>query len=322
MPSSRSRSIEVHLPSAQADPNDSDNITDDDDIPLPDESLNASMQSVNLPQYIARTASLPDSIDGVHNESLNISGAVTENSPMESTRHSKNMTEENNVMQSTDYDSRQFHSTEEPELQGLISDEDNPSGTGGSSQRSIVDNLVSVRTSQKFPVINPQASENSPVPSVRKSTTKLDAGVHSYLPSVSLSKGQGSPRSQGSPVTSRPATPTKSKGKSYDLQPINPKGGIITPRSNRTTPRSPSPSLKRPIPNRKKPTNFRESIHTESLSSYVPSDPDNVIVSLSSSGGGVYSDDFQDNSDSLIAAASNEKFPNIIPSSKLGYTIT
>ena len=325
LPSSRSRSIEVHLPSAQVDPNDNDTLTDDDDdIPLPDESLNENSKplSVNLPQYISKDVSLPDSIDGVPNESLNVSGAVTDNSPMESTRHSRNMTDEHNdsrlMHQSTDYSTRQFHSTDEPELQNLISDEENPTVTGGSTRRSV----TSIRTSQKFPVIKPAASENSHVPSVRRSTTKLDAGALSYLPSVSISKGQGSPGSSRPGTPTRPGTPSKGKGSDHALQPLNPKGGVITPRSNRNTPRSArsmSPSPKRQ-PQKKPLRDFRESIHTESLSSYMPSDPENLMVSLSTSSlGGNYSDDFQESGD---AASSVEALPKLIPSKKLGYTIT
>ncbi|XP_005105998.1 microtubule-associated protein 10 [Aplysia californica] len=325
LPSSRSRSIEVHLPSAKAELNDTDTITDaeddDEDIPLPDESLNEQYkpQSVNLPQYIAKNTSLPDSIDGVPNASLNVSGALDDNSPLESTRHSRNMTEEQNdsrVLQSTDYDTRQFHSTDEPELQELMSEEENRSGGGESGRRS----AASLRTSQKFPVINPQLSENSPVPSVRRSTTKLDVGAHSYLPSMSLSKGQVSPVS--SRPNSRPSTP---KGKNPDnLQPLNPKGGVITPR-NSITPRSMSPSPKRPTPRQKKPLReFRESIHTESLSSYMPSDPENLLVSLSSNSGGNYSDDFQPlgSGESGEPTSSVEQLPKIVPSTRLGYTIT
>ena len=90
--------------------------------------------------------------------------------------------------------------------------------------------------------------------------------------------------------------------------------GNVTPR------RSASPSSKRPTPRGKKPFKVRrESINTESLSSYVPSDPENLMVSLSSSGGGGYSDDFQENSE---AGSSIEQLPKLLPATKLGYTIT
>jgi len=242
----------------------------------------------------------------------------------------KNLTDEQNNSRVLTEDSftRQFHSTDEPELLGLVSDEDNVSGnvsaTGGSTRRS----MASLRTSQKFPVINPQVSENSPVPSVRRSTTKLDAGALSYLPSVSDSKGQRSPvsrsqgsrspASRGSPVTSRPGTPSKGNNKSLEFQPLNPKGGIITPRSIKSQ-RSMSPGGKRITPRLQKKSFTRESIHTESVSSFMPSDPDNLIVSLSSNSG-VYSDDFQD---SFEANSSVEQLPKIgmWHNKKLGYTI-
>jgi len=51
----------------------------------------------------------------------------------------------------------------------------------------------------------------------------------------------------------------------------------------------------------------------------MPSDPENVMVSLSSNSG-VYSDDFQD---SIEANSSVEQLPKIgiVPNKKLGYTI-
>ncbi|GFS16272.1 microtubule-associated protein 10-like [Elysia marginata] len=347
LPSSRSRSIEVHLPSAEPhayDDSGSGTITDAEDshpeeevaptvggnasdeevdIPLPDDSVadKPQVQVLNFPRYISREDSLPETIAGAANASLNVSGTLNEESPLESTRHSQNMLgpERSNsrlLQHSTDLDTRQFHSTDEPELQDLVSEADNHSQSAG-GHRSITE---TGGTASKFPVINPQLSENSPVPSVRRSTSKLDPGTgHSYLPSMSISKGYTSP------VTSRPGTPKSgvAQGNRFDNQPLPGKGStVVTPR-NKLTPRSQSGSPKRPTPRSRRP--LRESIHTDSLSSYMPSDPENVLVSLSSSNksglsGGNYSDDFN-SGDSGDVASSIEQLPKIVPSTKLGYTI-
>ncbi|RUS80551.1 hypothetical protein EGW08_011691, partial [Elysia chlorotica] len=244
---SRSRSIEVHLPSVKShvhDDSGSGTITDaedshpeeeaendvvgsasdeDVDIPLPDGSAadKPQVQVLNFPRYISREDSLPETIAGAANASLNVSGTFNEDSPLESTRHSHNMLgpERSNsqIQHSTDLDTRQFQSTDEPELQDLASEMDNHSqGAGG--RRSLTE---TGGIAGKFPVINPQLSENSPVPSVRRSTSKLDP--------------------------------------------------VVTPR-NKLTPRSVNGSPNRPTPRPRRP--LRESIHTDSLSSYMPSDPE------------------------------------------------
>ena len=343
LPSSRSRSIEVHLPSAERHAHDDSgsgtitdaedshpddetaagNASDDDvDIPLPDDSVaeKPQVQVLNFPRYISREDSLPETIAGAVNGSLNASGTINDDSPLESTRHSHSalaLERNSRMMQhSTDLDTRQFHSTDEPELQDLVSEADNYSHSAG-ARHSITD---AGGTASKFPVINPQLSENSPVPSVRRSTSKLDPGTgHSYLPSMSMSKGYTSP------VSSRPGTPKSgaTKGNRFDNQPLPGKGStVVTPR-NKLTPRSQSGSPKRPTPRPRRP--LRESIHTDSLSSYMPSDPENMLVSLSSSNksglsGGNYSDDFN-SGDSADVASSIEQLPRIVPSTKLGYTI-
>ena len=346
LPSSRSRSIEVHLPSAKShthddsgsgtitdaedsQPEDEAAITivgnasnDDVDIPLPDGSAadKPQVQVLNFPRYISREDSLPETIAGAANASLNASGTLNDDSPLESTRHSQNILgpeRSNSRMQhSTDLDTRQFHSTDEPELQDLVSEADNHSHSAG-GHRSFTETGA---TASKFPVINPQLSENSPVPSMRRSTSKLEPGTgHSYLPSMSMSKGYTSP------ISSRPGTPKSgaAQGNRFENQPLPGKDStVVTPR-NKLTPRSLSGSPKRPTPRPRRP--LRESIHTDSLSSYMPSDPENALVSLSSSNksglsGGNYSDDFN-SGDSADVASSIEQLPKIVPSTKLGYTI-
>lgn len=374
MPSSRSRSIEVHLPSAdQADQDDNATLSSDgsdaidydndegrldvenDDIPLPDDSVEGKpkVMELNFPRYVSREMSLPDSIEGDPNGSLqNLSGLPTNDSPLESTRQSKLMfgdhcqddayqhENESRVLQSTDYDTRQFHSTDEPELQGLISDEENQSQcsqsgahTNNSYSAAQSHSYTSVRASQKFPVINPQQSESSPVPSVRRSTTKLDPGALSYLPSMSLTKGQLSPSSSrpGSPKTGiMAATPSSysykntKKERDSELEPIHKNAhsgkpiNLVTPRSGQSSPKRQTPRARRQI------FDYKTSIHTDSVSSYMPSDSENVLVSLSSNSGN-YSDDFQplasgESGDGNSSSA--DQLPKIIPNRKLGYTIT
>ncbi|CAL1527142.1 unnamed protein product [Lymnaea stagnalis] len=323
--SSRSRSIEVRLPSAEpdlddtttslSDKGDEDDDIEEEDIPLPDDSSKERPRSniINFPRYVSKDVSLPESIDGVHNASLNISETVENNSPLESTRQSKSCTSDQNdskVLQSTDYDTRQFHSTDEIELQGLISEEANISDAPDSGRRSV--SLVA--NSQKFPVINPQLSENSPVPSIRRSTTKIDPLAYSHLHSGSFSKDRNQLPSP------RPSTPkgTIVKGELPEKAYFKPQDSGLTTPKLKTTPRSLSSSPKHPTPRPRRP--MRESIHTDSLSSYMPSDPDNVIVSLSSNSGN-YSDDFSAIHSGESANSSAEQFPKIISSAKLGYTI-
>ncbi|KAI8785213.1 microtubule-associated protein 10 [Biomphalaria glabrata] len=355
--SSRSRSIEVRLPSAEpesiidASPVNSDSESDsDEDIPLPDDSMKEPHKSsiINFSKYLSRSSSAPESIHGAANSSLNISSALDENSPLESTRHSKSVISDKNdshVFQSTDYDTHQFLSTEEPELQGLASGEDlNLSESLDTGRKSV----PLAGTSQKFPVIIPQLSESSPVPSVRRSHTKIDLGNLSHLASASYSKDLNS-----SKIFS-PKSREEMKSESQKLNPHE-SSRIVTPKlsihDNRVTtpklalpdsrvatpkialpdsrvatpklaitPRSVSSSPRQPKPHPRK--TLRESIHTDSISSYMPSDPDNVIVSLSTSNSGNYSEDFlQVNTSGTSEASSVEQLPNIISSAKLGYTI-
>lgn len=296
----------------------------DDDIPLPDDSFTekGKSSSLSFPKYLPKDASLPESIEGTANGSLNVSGVLDDNSPLESTRQSKFVTSDqcdSKIIHSADYDSHQFQSTDEPELQDLVSEEESPPDAVDSGRRS----AASLRASQKFPVINPQLSENSPVPSLRRSTNKQDPTAQSYLPSMS--------HGPDSPISSRATTHTLSTSsmKGFRTQPFNPtgissqvpdsKGGDFTPRMN-ITPRSTSSSPRRPTPQHRRP--LHESLHTDSLSSYMPSDPDNVMVSLSSNSGS-YSDDFLlHNLGKLEEPVSSEKqLPKLIPSSKLGFTI-
>lgn len=270
--SARSRSIEVRMPSMSQDDASEATITDseEDDVPLPDESFSHNgnkRRPANFPSYLKQSESLPDSIDGRPNQSLNTTTGLDENSPLESTRNYHPDVGDSRNMQSTDdFDTKQmFHSTSEPELQELVSDE----------EQGRVKNMGArqVTVSSKFPVINPMLSEKSPVPSTRHSVANLE-----------LSRSQ---------------------------MPVTPRADTVTPRSSRSSsPKRPTPRPRRPL------RDWKESIHTDSLSSYMPSDPENVQASFSS-GEGNYSDDFFEES----GAGDVPDRPHLIPSAKLGYTI-
>ena len=275
--SARSRSIEVRMPSVHTSHDDASEATisdsdEDDDLPLPDESFSQTgpkKRPLNFPTYLKQSRSPPASIEGRPNQSLNTTSGVDEDSPLESTRNYNPEVRESKTVQSTDdFDTKQtFHSTSEPELQGLVSDEEHDRSEAAGGKAAVM----------KFPVINPMLSENSPVPSTRRSAAKLELSGRSGLPLT--------PRADSVSVT---------------------------PRSSR----SGSPKRPTPRPRARPLRDFRESIHTDSLSSYVPSDPENVVASFSS-GEGNYSDDFND--EAAIAAVSDK--PRLIPSAKLGYTI-
>lgn len=266
------RSIEVHLPSARMDDDgDSDRTLDDRDT-IPNDQLESKNR--RFPGFGKGNESFPESIDGQPNKSL--SETRDDDQPLESTRLSTNVPR---LKDSSDYDTHQFMSTEEPELQGLMSDEDDRSDIMDSGRHGRLSGAVvsaSMASVHKFPVMNPVASEQSPVPATRRSTVKLDMG-----PSQELTPREGTPQSQG--------------------------------------------SSKRPTPRPRRPGRLgRESVHTDSVSSYQPSDPDNALISLSSDAN--YSDDFHpvgsEVDDSLTDISSPDiLLPRYIPSTKLGYTI-
>ncbi|XP_067682204.1 microtubule-associated protein 10-like [Haliotis asinina] len=266
------RSIEVHLPSAQMDDDgDSDRTLDDRDT-IPNDHLVS--KNMRFPGFGKGNESFPESIDGQPNKSL--SETRDDDQPLESTRLSTNVPR---MKESSDYDTHQFMSTDEPELQGLMSDEDDRSDIMDSGRHGRLSGAVvsaSMTSMHKFPVMNPVASEQSPVPATRRSVVKVDMG-----PSQELTPREGTPQSQG--------------------------------------------SSKRPTPRPRQPARLgRESVHTDSVSSYQPSDADNALISLSSDAN--YSDDFHpvgsEIDDSLTDISSPDiMLPRYIPSTKLGYTI-
>ncbi|KAL8589792.1 hypothetical protein ACOMHN_020795 [Nucella lapillus] len=274
--SARSRSIEVRMPSVQTTSHDdgSDATMSDtdggDDLPLPDESFSQNghqKRPLNFPSYLKQSESLPESIEGRPNQSLNTTGEADENSPLESTRDfHPDVGSSRNLQSTDDFDTKQtYHSTSEPELQGLVSDEEHELQRGLMGKKAM-----------KFSVLNPMQSENSPVPSTRRSVARLDMSTSQV--------------------------------------PVTPRGDTSTPQSSRSgSPQRPTPRPRRPL------RSLRESVHTESISSYVPSDPDNIMASLSS-GEGNYSDDFLDDSSQACSPDKPER-PRLIPSTKLGYTI-
>ncbi|XP_061173955.1 microtubule-associated protein 10-like [Saccostrea echinata] len=263
MPSQKS--IEVRIPSVQFQYesdytfNESDNAKEE-----------KHPQSL-FPGFADHNASLPESIDGNVNDSLNDKEDM--DSPLESTRNEKpfeNLRKAGSGIRSTDdFDTgTQFQSTEEPELQRLMSSGEEVSDVLSSNptdQSKSPGPYGKEPANSKFAVLNPKSSLQSPIPALRRSHAKLER--------------------------SAPMSPSR-------------------------TPRSPSPALtnssKFPTPRPRKLARERrmdfkqESLNTESVSSYFPSDGE---------GGGTDDD-----------APSRLSTPDInvkryVPSTKLGYTI-
>ncbi|XP_041351816.1 microtubule-associated protein 10-like [Gigantopelta aegis] len=272
LPSSQ-KSIEVRLPSAQGyDKEDSDNTMDEEDEVSSDEISHG--RGRNFLGFGKNNITSPGVINGKPNASLMQS--IDYDQPLESTRLSKHFdgNARSRTLESTeDFDTHQFHSTEEPELLGLVSGEDHHSDVNDSARQGKLQVSASVASSVKFPVLNPTASEQSPIPATRRSTVRLETGLSGSL--------------SGTP------------------------GSISTG------------SSKRPTPQPRKPTVGKlESVHTESVSSYLPSDPENMVTSLNSDAN--YSDDFHSlrGQDSLTDISSPDlSVQRFIPDSKLAYTI-
>lgn len=184
-----------------------------------------------------------------------------------------------------DYDTKQFHSTDEPELQQLISEDEKsetqPTPITDRSVRSQSPGLGTntTRLSMKFEVLNPKASQQSPLPAMR--------------------------RSQQLKVDSMNARPTPTD----------------TPRSRSSqgSPKQPTPRPRKQL--RERRLDFKkESIHTESVSSYQPSETENILSLISD---GSYSDDFHMSSEKDDSSRlSVPDLPRLIPSTKLGFTIS
>lgn len=263
------KSIEVRIPSVQFQyesdytVNESDN-TKEEKCP----------QSL-FPGFTGHNASLPESIDGNMNDSLNDRENDLD-SPLESTRNDKpleHLRKAGSGIRSTDdFDTgTQFQSTEEPELQRLMSSGEEVSDVLSSnltdqSKSKSPGPYYNESANSKFAVLNPKSSLQSPIPALRRSQAKMER--------------------------SAPMSPSR-------------------------TPRSPSPGLtnssKFPTPRPRKLARERrmdfkqESIHTESVSSYFPSDGDEAGT--------------DDDAPSRLSTPDiNVKRYNI-PSTKLGYTI-
>ncbi|ESP03826.1 hypothetical protein LOTGIDRAFT_156425 [Lottia gigantea] len=269
--------VEVHLPKAPPEEDSGD------DISLPDNDEKGRKMSTGL---IEKSTSFRESILGRSHDSLDVND---DPGPLESTRTSqsyqtnftdsprklrndpKEVTDSKVYQSTTDNDTRQFMSTEEPELQELVSGGESESAESPRYVPTFADTSSKpsvIRSSMKFPVLNPISSEQSPIPATRKSTVK---------PEGRPSKTSENASSAGSSI-------------------------VPTPRARRF-PR------------------VRESIHTESVSSYMPSE--DGVVTLDSDAN--YSDDFQ-NTGSIGSVSdlspSPDMFPRRIPSTKLGYTIS
>lgn len=283
-------SIEVRIPKTDAHSDeDSENnlLSDSEDDGALKKSLK-SPRSSKFPGFVDNNSSLPDSIDGRGNMSLDISVSSSEETPpLESTRASRDHRaniDESRMFQSTDdYDTKQFQSTDEPELQRLISKENISEKSEAENERSETSPVLvtnSLTSARKFQVINPVVSQQSPIPALRRSQLKLD----------SLNAGPSA---------------------------------TITPRSysSQSSSKRPTPRPRIKIDDRKLDNNKRD-LHTESISSYFPSEMENLNTSIASDAN--YSDDFQAGTDeeSISVEFISSDFPKLIPSAKLGYTIS
>lgn len=260
------KSIEIRIPSADIQEYDQSDTESETSFGSPEPP--SDVTSTKFPGFMNKDDKVLGSIEGKPQKSLNWSTShLDDNQPLESTRYSKDWRAtyaDSKLFQSTgDTDTKQFQSTDEPELQLLMSD-----GDSDQSERSKLSPKSDSQSHFKFPQINPVTSDNSPAMSLRKSQLKFDAD------SLKL-PAPDTPRSQGS---SRHPTPT--------------------PRGRRG----------------------KDSLdpHSDSISSYVPTDGDFHQNSLSDPN---YSDEFQSETDSRASSRQSPSMPRIISSTRLGYTI-
>ncbi|XP_076099110.1 uncharacterized protein LOC143068729 [Mytilus galloprovincialis] len=275
------KSIEVRIPSAQMYEDDSDFADSPKSYKYPghmdkSRSEESSPNDNKFPGFMDHNVSVPASINGKTNESLNSTRDhyyehdEEDYQPLESTRYSKPNKSHDEI------DTQQFQSTEEPELQKLMSsgEKSEVSDILSTSRSEVSPNVIPPfdynMTAARFQVLNPKASIQSPLPAIRKSQTKLDES------------GRTSP--------------------------------VVTPRSPGSS-RHPTPTPRKKTAQRKRMDFKPDSIHTESVSSYIPSDEEDIL------GNDGYSDDFNDNSSSRMSpiVSHSNKW---IPSTKLGYTIS
>ncbi|KAL4238940.1 mitotic spindle midzone assembly [Mactra antiquata] len=283
-PSSR---LEVHIPSARAyDSDDNENTLDDSFNDEPESDVKEP--KYKFPGFNEGDDTLPDSI--AHDGQPSLNTTIDDDSPLESTRVSKqfrpsHQTGESLFKSTEDYDTKQFQSTDEPELQNLMSEGEKtdtlPTPATDRSVRSQSPAMTATnntRLSMKFEVLNPKASQQSPLPATR--------------------------RSQQLRVDSMNARPTPTE----------------TPRTRSSmSSRQPSPRPRKQLKERR--LEFKkESIHTESVSSYAPSETENILSLISD---GSYSDDFHMSSEKDESSKiSVPDLPRLIPSTKLGFTIS
>lgn len=176
-----------------------------------------------------------------------------------------------------DFDSRQFRSTEEQELLDLLSD-----GSEDSSNHSA------------------QAGVSEAASGKTKSSDKASVSTVLRIPVLNPLLSESSPV----PSTRRSVARAElSTAPATDLTEASPNS------SKRPTPR--------PRSKKGRELEKRESIHTESVSTYMPSDADNANTSLASDP--TYSEDFHNlgSDDDNVSPV-----PHYIPSTKLGYTIS
>ncbi|XP_060063020.1 microtubule-associated protein 10-like [Ylistrum balloti] len=306
------RSIQVRIPSAQM-------YEDSDDENFSDFEQNAPTRNGRFPGFHDDNESLPDSIgadamDNKFDHSFELKDDDFDQ-PLESTRNSK---------PSPPKAKKKWLSRKSPEDPSNVYNDDSFE-SDLSPRRDKADMPDKSRTFQSTEDYSTRQFQSTEEPELQR---LMSSGERSELSDVMSSE-----KSARSPV------PVTASMNSARFQVINPKASLQspipalrrsqvkldtsmarpsptgTPRSQ-TSSRFPTPKPRKVNPREKRTELKRESLHTESISSYVPSDGD-FNPSLES-------DNFSDDFSSLSGREELRKvkeLPRMLPSTKLGYTI-
>jgi hypothetical protein len=155
-----------------------------------------------------------------------------------------------------------------------------------SGEKSEVSDILSTDRS----IVSPMPLSDNNMASARFQVLNPKASMNSPLPAIRRSQA----KVEGSVTKTSP---------------------VVTPRSPGSS-RHPTPTPRKKTVQRKRLEYKHESIHTESVSSYVPSDEEDFLANNE------YSDDFNDNDSSYRMSPDVGHSQNWIPSTKLGYTIS
>ncbi|XP_069117220.1 microtubule-associated protein 10-like [Argopecten irradians] len=306
------RSIQVRIPSAQM-------YEESDDEDFSDLEQKAPTRNGRFPGFHDDNESLPDSIDAgamdnrFDNDSFELKDDEFDQ-PLESTRNSK---------PSPPKEKKKWQIRKSPESNPY---NDDSFESDISPRREKVDLPDKSRTFQSTEDYSTRQFQSTEEPELQR---LMSSGERSELSDVMSSE-----KSAKSPV------PVTASMNSARFQVINPKASLQspipalrrsqakldssiarpsptgTPRSQ-TSSRFPTPKPRKASTREKRTELKRESLHTESISSYVPSDGD-FNPSLESDN---FSDDFSSLSGREDLKRLKNQLPRMVPSTKLGYTI-